>query len=521
MKPSFFLVLGLLLGLGLAADAGEARTPSSKSREAASRPSIILLSIDDLRADHLGCYGYGKPTSPFLDKWAKKEAVLFETAYSTATSTPQAHAAMMTGMFPLSIHPREGSSGIIGNPPTLHQLFTSAGYAAHGIADAVNFSPKQGYPSSYQVEHDTGSERVFAQAREWIGKQTKPYFLFLHVYDVHWLWNPPPAFQGRLNTTPTRSGMERMRWTQALDKRTRFFDYTSLEGIVDDYDEEIMGLDEKIRRFFEFLRKQKDYATMMIVVVSDHGETFYDHGMRIGHGTLPFEELCRIPFFIKFPKKEFRGRRSSMVSLVDLMPSMLDVAGLEVPSHLEGRSLLPLVRGEDWPARPLFTRATNIGGSVSVRFGDWKFIEAPKVSRRVMQAMITRTRRKLKLGFEPPETDIVSGQADKKVSESSRKYFKFRRTKSNSKTVEHYTPEPFTHIPDSDMLFNLARDPKEQHNIIDDFPETALKARNLIAQRRALWEKNILKFRSEKPNVNEIKLSPDEIRKLKSSGYLQ
>lgn len=322
----------------------------------ADEPNVILVSIDTLRRDHLGTYGYKKDTSPFLDSLAS-EAVVFENAIAQAPYTVTSHITMMTSLWP-SVHQiltHEYQDRLSTSWLTLPQILKARGYQTAGFTGGGQVSAVYGFDRGMDIYDFEGekSEVIFPKAMEWIAKtRGNPFFLFLHTYDVHMPYAPPPPYDRIFD--PEYSGTI----TEWTEESVRISEPALYNRILDLYDGEIRYVDAQIQRVVQFLKEEGLYENTILIVTSDHGEEFMEHGMMACHAHTLYNELLFVPLIIKFPKGQWAGRRiSNSVALNDLMPTVLDFIDIPFPPHAQGETLLDYLEGnvKTSAQRPIFS----------------------------------------------------------------------------------------------------------------------------------------------------------------------
>ncbi|MGB6864711.1 MAG: sulfatase [Candidatus Aminicenantaceae bacterium] len=322
----------------------------------AKEPNIVLISIDTLRRDHLSTYGYEKKTSPFLDSLASESAV-FNNAIAQAPYTVTSHITMMTSLWPSAhqILTHDHQDRLSTKWLTLPQILKARGYQTAGFTGGGQVSAVYGFDRGMDVYDFEGgrSEVIFPKANEWIIKtQGNPFFLFLHTYDVHMPYEPPPPFDNIFD--PEYKGTIN-RWNEGC---IEIIDPELFSRILDLYDGEIRYVDAQIQRVVQFLREKGLYKNTVLIVTSDHGEEFMEHGSMACHAHTLYNELLLIPLIIKFPNGQWAGRIiPDPVALNDLMPTVLDYMDILFPSHSQGKTLLDYLEDNvtrDVP-RPIFS----------------------------------------------------------------------------------------------------------------------------------------------------------------------
>jgi arylsulfatase A-like enzyme len=372
-----------VVAIGLLALAGGAallarQKLGERARPAASaalpaKPNVVLLSIDTLRADALGSYGNGAATTPALDRLAQS-GVRFAHAYSTSSWTPPAMASLMTGLYPIRHgvtsgrvvqQPRDGRprrriEGQQVLPPDLTmlaQVLQRSGYRTYGITANAHLDAELGFARGFDRYECLGfaeADRVLASFRAFqteISAKRAPYFLWVHLFDPHtpyfrdetWferaLPNGPRFPELERVTPPERykdmgvNGGERLDYVRAL------------------YHGEVRHSDRAAESVLTALQAEDD---ALIVVVSDHGEEFLEHGM-FGHAHSLFEETVRVPLIVRFPDRRHAGKVVAQpVSIVDVLPTIAAAIGAQAPASADGRSLLPLIEGAAQDPRTVF-----------------------------------------------------------------------------------------------------------------------------------------------------------------------
>lgn len=308
-------------------------------------PNIILISIDTLRRDHLGLYGYTKEVSPVIDTMAG-EAAVFDRAIAQAPYTVTSHMTMMTSLWPRvhQILTHEYQDRLSTRWLTLPQILKARGYMTAGFTGGGQVSAVYGFDRGMDVYDFEGgkSENIFPKAIKWMtNARGNPFFLFLHTYDAHSPYEPPPPYDTIFS--PDYEGNV-FRWTEENVKIT---DSELFDRIVDLYDGEIRYVDSQIERVFQFLKNEDLYENTMIIITSDHGEEFMEHGAMAYHSHTLYNELLRVPLIIKFPEGRWGGRViRDPVALTDLMPTVLDYLDLPLPSYSQGESLVSHLKRE-------------------------------------------------------------------------------------------------------------------------------------------------------------------------------
>jgi arylsulfatase A-like enzyme len=318
-----------------------------------ARPSVILVSIDTLRADHVGLYGYARPTTPFLDRWAQG-GVVFERAFTTAAWTLVAHMTMLTGLFP-------EQHGVIGKNralspeiPLLAERMRAAGYRTYGLYFDGWINARHGFDRGFDVfESHKDLAEADAHLRKLLPELERggPFFLFLHLFDVHCgdldhdtlPYQEPEPYQSRfLAGLPPLPKMPLRKLWESENLLTS----EQLQTVTALYDSGIQHVDEQLGRWFgEFEQRGLTRNTLMIVT-ADHGEALGEHGRLNQHGD-SWQSALHIPLILRHPAGLGAGTRvSTPVHLGDVVPTILAAAGLAPDPLLPGVSLLGPIPAE-------------------------------------------------------------------------------------------------------------------------------------------------------------------------------
>lgn len=342
---------GLLVLAGCAAGEAPAERPQS----------IIILDVDTLRADHLGCYGYHLPTSPNIDALAA-ESVRFEWAFSQAPNTPPSQGAILSGLYPTAhglILPEDRMREEV---TTLAEALAAAGFTTAGFIDGGYMSAEFGIGQGFGHYYDNkgrGLAGMGPLVLDWLAEHAGERFLLLvHTYDVHTPYQPPQPFRSQFldGRPPPASGfqatskeMEAIRLSKYYADQPQVLSDEELAYAMALYDGEIRFVDDWVGSFMAAVRRLGLDRTALIVFLSDHGDEFQEHGSVL-HEKL-YATVTHIPLLMRFPGAARRAVIPTVVESVDVMPTLLEAVGVEEPPGLHGASLLPLIRGEA-PQRP-------------------------------------------------------------------------------------------------------------------------------------------------------------------------
>jgi len=355
--PILFVVILCVLFLPQIRKSRAGRSPGS---------NIILISIDTLRADHLGCYGYAPPTTPYIDIF-RRDAVLFEKCMAQSASTLTSHASILTSLVPAH-HGAFFAQGVRlpGIILTLAEVLKANGYKTASFNDggqiAAAFGLDQGFDlyKSMDADHkidDLNFDRIFRRTKDWLdGNGSSKFFLFLHTYETHAPYTPKKAnldlFEKAYSGPLPPSISEDL--INQINKGAVKIGLEDKAHIVAAYDAEIRSMDESFGALMDYLKARKLYDRTIIIFTSDHGEEFGEHGIMATHSHTLFNELLHVPLLVKFVRSRFAsGAVASRVRSIDILPTVLDVVDIPRQPVFEGVSLLSFVRGRQ-SRRPIY-----------------------------------------------------------------------------------------------------------------------------------------------------------------------
>jgi len=291
------------------------------------RPNVILITMDTLRADHVGCYGAQQVRTATLDGLAS-DGLIFERAFAQAPLTWPSHAAILTGTYPFQNGVRDFTGQMLAPQfRSVAQVFQRAGYATGAVVSSFVLDRSWGLARGFEFYDDSFSPTAFQQkdpglvdrkakesvtrALKWLSQiRQRPFFLWLHLYDPHSPYDPPEPYRGQYRDHP--------------------------------YDGEIAYADHELGRLIDWLKKKNEYNSSLIVFVSDHGESLGEHG-ESEHGFFIYSATTRVPLIVKPPKLNHvaPGRKSALVETIAIAPTMIRMAGLHdaIEKQLQAPSL--------------------------------------------------------------------------------------------------------------------------------------------------------------------------------------
>jgi arylsulfatase A-like enzyme len=362
-----FAKLGAATAIGIAVAAALLVVVRDVHWGAAQRgPNIVLIQVDTLRADHVGCYGYQRLTTPHLDRFARS-GVQFRNAYSVTSWTLPALVSVFTGLLPS----RHGVTAIghllPDTTPTLAHILRDRGYATGAIS--ANFAfvrPSDSFPKpplhigqgfdTFQVlqtlasPEDREAEKVMGRYIRTVGAATVtkkmaeevrrnrvPFFLFALYIDPHYGYVPPRKYAALFEPTPSDGRVSGL--MRDVGQLIQPLAPEDLGHLVNLYDGEVRNVDEQIGNFLTMLDESGEGPRTIVVIFSDHGEEFGEHG-RMLHGQDLYQECMRVPLLIRGPGIPRGVVVEQPVSIMDIMPTLIELAGATTPQGIDGRSLV-------------------------------------------------------------------------------------------------------------------------------------------------------------------------------------
>lgn len=350
--------------------------------------TVVLISLDTLRPDRLGLYGGAPEVSPVMDSLGP-EAVVFDQAVAPAPWTLPSHMTMLTGLDPVAHGVINHGQRLSPDVTTLAEALQAAGYTTGAFTDGGFVSAKYGFDQGFDHYDDTraslpgevdGFPRSMPRALDWLAQHyAKDLFLFLHTFDAHTPYDevaPDILEQFRARPTPDGDDDHALHALSYLFKQGHVgvTDYPRMANLLNDYDAGVHEADLWLGRLRESLQQQGRWDGALIIITSDHGESFYDHGLHVGHGLTLLNDELSIPLIVKLPVGEGGGRRfDDLVSLVDIARTVLEVEGLESTPMAQGESLLGLVRGRERALTHVLGASSNIRAGVLIT-PEYKYI---------------------------------------------------------------------------------------------------------------------------------------------------
>ena len=388
---------------------------------------VLIVSIDTLRADFLGCYGNPTVRTPRLDALAAS-GLLFETHVSSAPTTLASHTSLMTGRWPHTHGvPRNGFVVPDANV-TLAEVLRDAGWRTAGFIGGFPLHPRFGFAQGFEhfdaefppgepglqgTAHTRRADRVTDAVLAWLDDHPvgpdERILLFVHYFDPHAPYGAPEPYRDlyRDDDLSIRGTMRDVKRVQQALRRDPAEARTASDALRALYAGEVTYTDQRVGLLFDGLKSRGLWDELLVVVTSDHGETMHEHPAREawGHGVEVYDTTVHTPLLLRLPGDEAAGRRlDALVSNIDVMPTLLDRLGLPIPEGVEGRSFAPLLTGDAFePRREAFSEATrsqkqltpedrrwaNRNKARAIRVADRKLILRPVSGERELYAPAT------------------------------------------------------------------------------------------------------------------------------------
>lgn len=449
---------GLLAASGLAAQSGCSASVGE------GPPNLVFITIDTLRADRLGAYGYFRNTSPVLDALAR-ESLVFERCFAPMATTFPSHLSLFTSTYPneTGAIANFGSGGKAFQPTdqfrTLAQVLRKGGYQTAGFVSAAPLKRSSGIAHGFEVftqpeKHTRRGDRTSAEALQWLdATDDRPFFLWVHYFDPHWPYAPPPPFSDKFQSSPRLSAY--------FEKRV-FADpgenEADIEAVNNQYDGEVSYVDSEIGKLLDALRaREEDWENTVVVVTSDHGEGLYQHG-ESQHG-LVWNEQLRVALFMRIPGHA-PARIDRVMSVADIVPTLMGL--IEIP-------------GED-AFRRQASGVDRLSGEQA---------EAYIFSQESMAPFKNRPRKR-RPGYS------LTGEA-----------WKFVLGPEGGKS-----------------LYRLVSDPHELEDVSEEYPEVTERLHAILNERLAKQKKKFARYRGEAPDAGSD-IDPALIEQLRALGYIE
>ncbi|MFQ6082625.1 MAG: sulfatase [Candidatus Aminicenantia bacterium] len=446
--------------------------------------NIILFSIDTLRADGLSCYGNPRLTSPNIDSLSE-EGILFRNVLAQSSWTLPSHMTMFTSLYP-SVHGCNASpmwtksiDSLNEYWITLPEILRSFGYSTVAFTDGKLLGPTFNFDQGFELCDDTGGgiKKISKKAIQWLENYSfqKPFFLFLHCYDVHH-YKPPlnlermfaENYKGKLLKFRKSGNSLEVRVTSNAYYHLSENDIKYLRAL---YDAEIYKTDREFGEVLTYLKRNNLYKDTIIIVTSDHGEEFWEHG-GTGHGWSLHQHQLKVPLIMKCPTFSNSARKiEEWVGLIDIFPTILEILGIPIPNECQGISLIPLIEHGSYKKRSFLAEASHLGNQKCLIYKEHSFLFNQ---------------------FSPIGENI----------------FNWKRFIYIWRNIMHFS---------ENELYNLVKDPYEKENIFSKEPKLAHEMRIMLLNQI----KNNLAISTKNTLIKRIDMNKETKEHLKSLGYIK
>lgn len=336
--------------------------------------NVVLITIETTRADHLGCYGYNKNTTPFIDSIAK-DGILFEKAFAPRGLTWVSLTSMLTSLYPISTDVRNNGQVLDYNKTqTMASILKSNGYVT--AAFLTNFFEAGDY--HFGMKYCGDDAFITDQAIQWIGKnKDQKFFIWMHYLAPHMSYEPPPKYDifTDKNYRGTFDGSNKSLENVTLNKIN--LSYDDYKHIISLYDGEIFYVDNLIKSVYKALDNSGLTGKTIVVITADHGEDLYQHNYYFYHHCSIYDSSLHIPLIFKLPDNSYSGRRvDAIVENIDIFPTLLDMLKIKKHSPFQGNSMLPLFHSDfnDTFSVALSEYEKNM---FTIRTQEWRYIYNP------------------------------------------------------------------------------------------------------------------------------------------------
>ncbi len=513
---------------GSAAGAGGSETPlptpeNTPVPQAKGPQTVVLISLDTLRPDRLGIYGNtagSLEVSPRIDAFSR-EAVVFDQALAASPWTLPSHMTMLTGLDPIAHGVKNGAYKLSSGVPTLAEGLKEAGFSTGAFTDGGFVIRRYGFDAGFDLFDDVrnakgegpnGFERLLPKALDWLEdrKANEDAFLFLHTFDVH-----APFDEGdedvieRFRKRPTPDGPDDwgLSIVSHMHQQTRMGldEYTRLSQLANDYDAGVYEVDRGVGKVIDTLKDMGRYDDALIIITSDHGESFFEHGLHVGHGIGLKDDELRVPLIVKYPGAVGGGsRHDELVGLVDIPRTVLEVARLDIPETTQGESLVGLSRGMRRKVDFIVGASQNIRAFFLVQNG-FKYITPVGVEPMLMAQR--------HLGPQSPS--CIKPNPDSLT-------YTIGAEPETTTLVYDLEGDPLglrDVLPSAEELYDRGTDPGEMENLATNSPPQLEKMRQIFENHYAASDAIGLEFFDpDDPDANES--DPTDLRVLQALGYL-
>ena len=426
-----FIIISIFVGSAILAIIAFPLMSEKKTSE--GKPNVIIISVDTVRADHLGCYGYERETMPNICDFAK-DSLIFENAFSHTPITFPSHTTMLSGKYWYQ-HQANFSEKISSNLPLLAEILRDEGYDTGGFITGLHLSERSGIDRGFQTYEEwnklevnrtqNGSEaelskdtlavrpeRFNNRISSWLDESEEPKFLFAHYFYPHHPYEPPEKFdifkpqKPKYPVPPPKETEDIGEIAKAIWKFTQkniTAEDRRMQRLIGKYDASLRHTDHYVGDLLDDLERKGHLEDSVIIITSDHGEAFNEHGLML-HGSDVYNEQIKVPLIVKYPNED-PGRIESPAGLVDITPSVLDAVNISVDEKFKGKPL------------PYSDQRYIISESMNMTFEEFK--PRNRAIIRYPRKLIVKKNAKFlyNLKDDPMETNDLSSNLTDKVNE--------------------------------------------------------------------------------------------------------
>lgn len=347
------------------------------SRGASGKPHVLLITVDTLRADHLGLYGYSRETSPTIDALGA-EGVVFETAMAQRSITRPSLVSILTSQYPVSHGVRSNLSPLEFDGPFISELLRAAGYSTAAFFGHPKLH-KARWPGFEHFDHGS-DEEVTSKALEWVEMHHgEEFFVWLHYFAPHDGYEPADQYAKRFTSAYSGSvtgGHRALNQLMLSDPDS--FSEGDLAHVVGLYDGEIASVDDQIGLVIEKFRDLGILDNTILIFTADHGEELYQRNQYFFHDASIYDSTLHIPLIFRYPDILRAGERIPfVVQSIDIAPTVLELLGLPIPKRFAGTSLMRMIEGDEEKGRAAYAELGDM--VLSVRTDSHRYISNPRL----------------------------------------------------------------------------------------------------------------------------------------------
>jgi arylsulfatase A-like enzyme len=424
LRPTTWLRTLVAVGALGAALATLARPPRRRV-DAGDPRNVVLITIDTLRADHVGAYGYTRATTPRIDALARR-GIVFEQAFTFWPKTRGSMICMLTGLYPSRNGYDQAHRDLYDFNPTLASVLREAGFTTAAMVDNANVSRDVGFGRGFERFSEAWTVRGRSEADNaraisdaairFVGvTRDGPFFLWLHYVNPHAPYTPPPPYDSVFDDAAAQAGPALtpvVGFHGGLPRRWARPGRSLLGYYVGQYDGEIAFVDGEVGRVLDGLASSGRERDTVVVLSSDHGESLGEHDYYFDHGEDLFDPCLHVPLIVSAPGGPGGLRSATLASTLDIVPTILDAVKVRYPPNLAGASLWPAVIGAEAPVRERLY-AENDRGLVGTHDGRFKLVETPSSAGLTGIGAASAGRALYDRGVDRRETrDVADEQGD-------------------------------------------------------------------------------------------------------------